>query len=46
VKDNTPTGYTDTGTQWSKKDAIPTGYVDNGTAWVKTVSKEARTVPA
>jgi hypothetical protein len=46
VKDNAPTGYTDTGTQWSKKDTIPTGYVDNGTAWVKTVAKEARVVPA
>ena len=46
VKDNTPAGYTDTGSQWSKKDAMPTGYLDNGSAWVKTVAKEARNVPA
>lgn len=46
VKDPTPSGYTDTGTEWSKKDAAPAGYTDNGTAWVKTVARVANVVPA
>ena len=46
VKDATPTGYTDTGTEWSTKDAPPIGYTDNGTAWVTTAAKIAKVVPA
>jgi hypothetical protein len=46
VKDATPTGYTDTGTAWTKKDPTPSGYTDTGTAWVQTVPKVAKIVPA
>jgi len=46
VKDATPNGYTDTGTEWKKKDVAPTGYTDNGTQWVKTTAKIATEVPA
>jgi hypothetical protein len=38
VKDTTPAGFTDTGTQWKKKDAAPAGYTDNGTQWIKKLS--------
>lgn len=46
VRDSTPAGYTDTGSNWTKRSAPPAGYLDDGTQWVKTVSKEARVVPA
>ncbi len=46
VKDATPSGFTDTGTEWSKRNPAPTGYTDNGTEWVKVVPKVARVVPA
>jgi hypothetical protein len=46
VKDPTPAGYTDTGTEWSSKDAPPAGYTDNGTAWVTTTAKIPKVVPA
>jgi hypothetical protein len=46
VKDPTPAGYTDTGTEWSIKDAAPAGYTDNGTAWVTTAAKIPKVVPA
>ncbi len=46
VKDATPAGYTDTGTEWSAKDATPAGHTDNGTAWVTTTAKVAKVVPA
>ncbi len=46
VKDPTPAGYTDTGTEWSSKDAPPAGSTDNGTAWVTTTAKIPRVVPA
>jgi hypothetical protein len=46
VKDATPTGYTDTGSAWSKKNPTPEGWLDDGTQWVKTVAKEAQVVPA
>jgi len=46
VKDTTPVGFTDTGTEWKKKDAAPTGHTDNGTQWVKTTAKVATEVPA
>lgn len=46
VKDATPSGYTDTGTEWSTKDAPPSGYTDNGTVWVTTTAKIAKVVPA
>lgn len=46
VKDATPAGYTDDGTQWVKRDPIPAGYTDDGNQWVAIVAKEAVTVPA
>jgi hypothetical protein len=46
VKDATPNGYTDTGTEWKKRNAAPTGYTDDGTQWVKTTAKIATEVPA
>lgn len=44
VKDNTPTGYTDTGTAWTLKDPAPAGYTDTGTQWATTTAKVAKTV--
>lgn len=35
VKDATPSGYTDTGSVWTKRDATPTGYTDTGSEWTK-----------
>jgi hypothetical protein len=46
IKDPTPAGFTDTGTEWKKKDAPPTGFTDDGTQWVKTTAKIAIEVPA
>jgi hypothetical protein len=46
VKDAAPSGFTDTGTNWTKKDVLPAGYTDNGTNWVSTTAKVAREVPA
>ena len=46
VKDNTPAGFTDTGSHWTKKDAMPAGYTDDGTQWVQTTAKIAKEVPA
>ena len=46
VKDTAPSGFTDTGTNWTKKDTTPAGYTDNGTNWVSTTAKVAREVPA
>jgi hypothetical protein len=46
VKDATPGGFTDNGSQWIKKDPLPAGYADNGSEWIATAPKEARVVPA
>ena len=46
AKDATPAGYTDSGSDWRKRNAAPEGYLDDGSQWVKTVPKEARVVPA
>ena len=46
VKDTAPSGYADTGTEWSTKDGTPAGYTDSGTAWVATAAKIATVVPA
>ena len=50
VKDATPTGYTDNGSEWVKeievKDTAPQGYADDGTQWIKTTAKVARQVTA
>ncbi len=46
VKDATPSGYTDTGSNWSKKDSMPAGYADDGSQWVSTAAKIATEVPA
>lgn len=46
VKDNSPAGYTDNGTQWITKDPAPRGYTDNGTEWIATTAKVAKVVPA
>jgi len=45
VKDPTPAGYTDTGTEWSSQNAPPAGYTDNGTAWVTTTAKIPKVDP-
>ena len=49
VKDQTPAGFTDTGSNWTKqtqvKDQTPSGYSDNGTTWVKVAAKVAKVVP-
>jgi hypothetical protein len=46
VKDPTPTGYTDTGSNWTMKNAPPAGYTDDGTQWVIDIAKIAQVVPA
>lgn len=46
VRDAAPAGYTDTGSNWTKRSTPPAGYLDDGTQWVLTVGKEARVVPA
>ncbi len=46
VKDATPAGFTDTGSDWTKKGALPAGYTDNGTNWVSTTAKVPQVVPA
>jgi hypothetical protein len=46
VKDPTPAGYTDTGTEWSSKNTPPAGYTDTGAAWVTTTAKIPKVVPA
>jgi len=46
VKDATPNGFTDTGSNWTKKDTLPAGYTDNGTKWVSMTAKVAREVSA
>lgn len=46
VKDTTPTGWTDTGSNWSKKDDAPAGWSDDGSQYVQTAEKIAREVPA
>jgi hypothetical protein len=46
IKDATPTGWTDTGSNWSKKDDAPAGWSDDGSQYVQTAEKIAREVPA
>ena len=50
VKDSTPNGFQDNGTEWWRtvqvKDAPPAGFTDNGTQWVKVTAKVAREVAA
>lgn len=46
VKDATPTGWSDTGSNWSKKDDAPAGWSDDGSQYVQTADKVAREVPA
>jgi hypothetical protein len=46
IKDPTPSGFTDTGNEWKKKEAAPTGFTDDGNQWVKTTAKVATEVPA
>ncbi|MHB8795653.1 MAG: fibronectin type III domain-containing protein [Candidatus Nanopelagicales bacterium] len=46
VRDATPAGWTDTGTNWQRRNPAPDGHLDDGTQWVRTVPKEARTVAA
>lgn len=45
VRDDTPAGWTDNGSEWVKRNPIPSGWTDNGTEWVKTVPKVEKTVP-
>ncbi len=46
IKDPTPAGWSDTGSNWSKKDDAPAGWSDNGSSYVQTADKVAREVPA
>lgn len=48
VKDSTPVGFIDNGTEWQRsiqvKDQTPTGFTDNGTEWINSVAKVAQVV--
>ena len=44
VRDATPSGFEDTGTQWRKKDPAPSGWTDTGSGYERTTAKI--TVPA
>lgn len=46
IKDPTPAGWEDTGSNWRKKDDSPTGWSDDGSQWVQTTDKVAQVVPA
>lgn len=46
IKDATPVGWSDTGSNWSKKDDAPAGWSDDGSQWVQTAEKIAQVVPA
>lgn len=46
IKDATPAGWSDTGSNWSKKDDAPSGWSDDGSQWVQTADKIAQVVPA
>lgn len=46
VKDAAPSGYSDTGSNWTKKNNPPAGYTDDGSQWVSTAAKIATEIPA
>ena len=46
IKDPTPAGWEDTGSNWRKKDDAPAGWSDDGSQWVQTTDKIAQVVPA
>lgn len=46
IKDATPAGWSDTGSNWSKKDDAPAGWSDDGSQWVQTTDKVTQVVPA
>ena len=46
IKDPTPAGWEDTGSNWRKKDDAPAGWSDDGSQWVQTTEKVAQVVPA
>ena len=46
IKDPTPAGWEDTGSNWRKKDDAPAGWSDDGSQWVQTTDKVAQVVPA
>lgn len=46
IKDPTPAGWSDTGSNWSKKDDAPAGWSDDGSQYVQSADKVAREVPA
>lgn len=46
IKDPTPAGWEDTGSNWRKQDDAPAGWSDDGTQWVQTAEKVAQVVPA
>ena len=46
IKDPTPAGWEDTGSNWRKKDDAPAGWSDDGSQWVQTADKIAQVVPA
>ena len=46
IKDATPAGWEDTGSNWRKKDDTPAGWSDDGSQWVQTADKIEKVVPA
>ena len=46
VKDATPAGWEDTGSNWRKKDDAPSGWMDDGSQWVQTTGKIEQVFPA
>ena len=46
IKDDTPAGWEDTGSNWRKKDDTPSGWMDDGSQWVQTTAKIEKVVPA
>ena len=46
IKNPTPAGWEDTGSNWRKKDDAPAGWSDDGSQWVQTTDKIALVIPA
>ena len=46
IKNPTPAGWEDTGSNWRKKDDAPAGWSDDGSQWVQTADKVAQVIPA
>jgi hypothetical protein len=46
VKDATPAGWEDTGSNWRKRDETPSGWADDGSQWIQTTGLVEKVVPA